>query len=247
MLPKKKGGLGLRSLHDVSKALFAKMRWKFRTSTDSLWASFMWNKYCKKLHPIIAQGYGASHVWRKMIAVRKEVEHEIWWQIKAGNSSLWFDNWTKQGVLYHIEENSKEEEVDVKEFITESGWDKVKLLQHLTTEMTKYIIKNISPPKSQSCNDVAWWMANTQGRFHVKTAWDMMRRKQEPRRDFELIWHKGLPFKLNFFIWRVWKRRIATDDNLKKMKINIVSRCWCCGWKEEETMSHLFLTAPHSQ
>ncbi|KAK4731106.1 hypothetical protein R3W88_024094 [Solanum pinnatisectum] len=27
------------------------------------------------------------------------------------------------------------------------------------------------------------------------------------------------------------------------MKINIVSRCWCCDRKEEETMTHLFLTA----
>jgi len=27
------------------------------------------------------------------------------------------------------------------------------------------------------------------------------------------------------------------------MKINIVSRCWCCDRKEEETITHLFLTA----
>ncbi|KAG5619508.1 hypothetical protein H5410_004726 [Solanum commersonii] len=26
----------------------------------------------------------------------------------------------------------------------------------------------------------------------------------------------------------VWKRKIATDDNLKIMKISIVTRCWCC-------------------
>ncbi|KAK6793505.1 hypothetical protein RDI58_006958 [Solanum bulbocastanum] len=64
-LPKDEGGLGFRSLHDVLDALFAKLWWVFRTSTNSLWSEFIWNKYCKKWHPIMAQGIGASHVWKK--------------------------------------------------------------------------------------------------------------------------------------------------------------------------------------
>ncbi|XP_049370570.1 uncharacterized protein LOC125835476 [Solanum verrucosum] len=217
--PRGEGGLGWRSLHDVSKALFAKLWWNFRTSTNTLWAFFMRNKYCKKHHPIIAQGYGTSHVWRRMTSIREEVEHEIWWQNKAGNSSFWFDNWTKQGALYHIEDTAKEEEVEVKEF---EGWDMEKLLQNLSLEMTDHIMENISPPNILFGNDVAWWMANAQGRFTVKSAWQIMRNKHENRRDYELIWNKRLPFKINFFLWRVWKRRIATDDNLKKMRINSV-------------------------
>ncbi|KAG5631515.1 hypothetical protein H5410_003232 [Solanum commersonii] len=35
---------------------------------------------------------------------------------------------------------------------------------------------------------------------------------------------KALPFKTNFFLWRDWKRRIAIDDNLRRMRINIASR-----------------------
>ncbi|KAK6789632.1 hypothetical protein RDI58_013432 [Solanum bulbocastanum] len=110
--------------------------------------------------------------------------------------------------------------------------------------MTDHIMDNIKTTNSQSGNDVAWWMGNTQGRFTVKSAWNLTRNKHEIRKDYELIWKKELPFKFSLFMWRVWKRRIATDDNLKKMKINIVSRCWCCQNKKEETMTHLFLTAP---
>ncbi|KAH0713632.1 hypothetical protein KY289_009591 [Solanum tuberosum] len=242
--PKTEGGLGWRSLHDVSKALFAKLWWNFRTATNSLWATYMWNKYCKKHHPIFAQGFSTSHVWRKMTAIREEVEHEIWWQVKAGTSSFWFDNWTKQGALYHIEENAREEEVEVKDFSTTEGWNREKILQNLSTELTDYIMENIAPQNIQSSNDVAWWMTNSQGSFTVKSAWELMRAKHDQRKDYELIWNKGLPFKINFFLWRVWKRGIATDDNLKRMKINIVSRCWCCDRKEEETITHLFLTAP---
>jgi len=77
--PKREGGLGLRSLHDVSNTMFAKLWWIVRTST-SLWSSFMCNKYCKKHHPIMAHNRGASQIWKKMMKVKEEVEHEIWWQ-----------------------------------------------------------------------------------------------------------------------------------------------------------------------
>ena len=54
-LPKKERGLSFRSIQDVSKALVAKLWWIFRVST-SLWSAYMWNKYCKKFHPILVQG-----------------------------------------------------------------------------------------------------------------------------------------------------------------------------------------------
>lgn len=91
-VPKEEGGLGFRSMHTVADALFAKLWWAFRTATDSLWANYMWNKYCKKNHLVMAQGAGASHVWRKMIQIREDLEHNIWWQMKTGEASFWFDN-----------------------------------------------------------------------------------------------------------------------------------------------------------
>nr|XP_016509522.1 PREDICTED: uncharacterized protein LOC107826990 [Nicotiana tabacum] len=75
-LPKEEGGLGFSSLNDVSRALFAKLWWRFRT-TKSLWSNFMWNKYCKKELPIVVNFWGGSHVWRQMLNAREEVEHEI--------------------------------------------------------------------------------------------------------------------------------------------------------------------------
>lgn len=59
-LPKKEGGLGLRSFFDVAKALFAKLWWKFKTS-NTLWSNFVWNKYCKRDRPqtvVWKGGYG---------------------------------------------------------------------------------------------------------------------------------------------------------------------------------------------
>lgn len=75
-LPKEEGSLGFRSLHDVSKALFAKLWWRFRT-TKLLWANFMWNKYCKKELPIVVQFREGSNVWKEMLNAREDAEYEF--------------------------------------------------------------------------------------------------------------------------------------------------------------------------
>lgn len=63
-----------------------------------------------------------------MREVREEVEHNIWCQVKSGNSSFWFDNWTKKGVLYFVEgDNIQEEELKVKDFYSNGEWVELKL------------------------------------------------------------------------------------------------------------------------
>lgn len=79
----------------------------------------MRNKYCKKDHHVVAKGIESSHVWKKVIIIREEVEHDIWWQIKTENCSFWYDNCTQQRALYFIEDAGAEvTEVEVKKFIT---------------------------------------------------------------------------------------------------------------------------------
>lgn len=51
-LPCEEGGACFRSLHDMSKALFYKLWWNFRTK-PSLWSSFLSQKYCKKLNAMV--------------------------------------------------------------------------------------------------------------------------------------------------------------------------------------------------
>jgi len=66
------------------------------------------------------------------LEVREVVEHDIWWQLKAGNSSFWYDNWTKQGALLFTEgERAREEEIEVKEYIDNGSWKMEKLQEHV--------------------------------------------------------------------------------------------------------------------
>ncbi|XP_059315840.1 uncharacterized protein LOC132066562 [Lycium ferocissimum] len=76
-VPKQEGGLGFRSIFDVSKALFTKLWWRFRT-VGTLWSTFMWNKHCKKHIPTRVQWKGGSQLWKKMLEARDAIEKEIW-------------------------------------------------------------------------------------------------------------------------------------------------------------------------
>ncbi|XP_060212018.1 uncharacterized protein LOC132639595 [Lycium barbarum] len=68
-LPIMEGGMGFRSLHDVSIALFSKLWWNFRTK-PSLWSAFMANKYCRKENPVSVQWKQGSQTWNNMIQAR---------------------------------------------------------------------------------------------------------------------------------------------------------------------------------
>nr|ANJ02814.1 reverse transcriptase with zinc-finger domain [Solanum demissum] len=151
----------------------------------------MVNKYNKKLHPVIAQAKASGLI--------------------IGLS---------RGLHFVDNENVLDEEVEVKQFITNGYWNVQKLQEVLSVDMVQHILDNISPQLVNVDNDTSWWMGNSNGKFTVKSAWNELRRKKEKIQDY--IWTKGLPIKINFFLWRAWKGRIPTDDNLKRMKISVV-------------------------
>nr|XP_016475204.1 PREDICTED: uncharacterized protein LOC107796895 [Nicotiana tabacum] len=215
-MPFDEGGIGFRSLHDVSKALFCKLWWNFRTK-PTLWSAFICQKYCKKLNAVIVPWKCGSRVWRKMLECRDLIEHQIYWKLRMGSAQFWFDNWTEIGALYF-------------QVPADFGID-------------EDIHNNIRPPTDSSQLDTPFWMLETKGHFTVKFAWDYLRRRVNPKLAYKMIWVKGLPFKISLFLWKVWKAKLSLDDILRKIGYSIPSKCWCCADPKEESLVHLFFTS----
>lgn len=55
----------------------------------------------------------------------------------------------------------------------------------------------------------------------------------------EHIW-KVMPFKVASFTWLLARKVVLTQENLKKRRFSLCSRCYLCG-EEAETVTHLFL------
>lgn len=177
--PREEGRMGLRSLHDINRALVAKLWWNFRVATKLLWAEYMWTKYCKKLHPVIVTNRGVSQIWKCMMKMREEVGHDIWWKVKAGNSNFWFENQTKLRALYFKEDQTDiNEELEVKDVIVDGKWDKQKLLNCVSEEMADFIMDKIQP-RSYSILDRSQWTGTSSDEFNVKSAYSALKCKKK--------------------------------------------------------------------
>lgn len=80
-LPRDEGGLGLRTLIDISLAIGITLWGRFRQNS-CLWAKFMLMKYCRKNHPTtVVLPFKSSAVWRRMMKAWGIAEQNIRWRI----------------------------------------------------------------------------------------------------------------------------------------------------------------------
>lgn len=89
-------------------------------------------------------------------------------------------------------------------------------------------------------------MGNSEGVFTMNSAFQIVRKSRVEVQWMDKMRITRHSFKIAFFFWRVYKIRIAIDDNLKKMKVQIVFKSRCCDEGGMETMC-LFLTTPIAQ
>ncbi|XP_075092121.1 uncharacterized protein LOC142172413 [Nicotiana tabacum] len=123
-------------------------------------------------------------------------------------------------------------------------WDDQLLDQTFNEEIAEHIRLNVHYEGSEGYWDRPYWMSTPSGKFSVSSAWQILRHRAVPNKEFKLIWIKGLPFKISFFLWRLWRQKIATDDRWRRQGQMVMSRCWCCQQPQEESIEHIFVTSP---
>lgn len=157
-LPRGECGLGFRPLVDVSKAMFTKLWWKFRTC-NSVWANFMWNKYCKKALPTLVQWKGRCQVWKMMLDNRDILEKNMWWEPRGGTTNIWYENWTKLGPLCHEADCIIRPEMEsINELMNEEGWDLDKIQQVLPKRIVNHVQQQVSNVMASTLSDRPWWL-----------------------------------------------------------------------------------------
>lgn len=76
--------------------------------------------------------------------------------------------------------------------------------------------------------------------FVFKIAWDFIRKRDCIQFSSRMIWDKHIMAKVSIFMWRLLQNGLPLDQNLKDIRIPLVSKCQCCLRGFEEDKEHLF-------
>ncbi|XP_070054105.1 uncharacterized protein [Nicotiana tomentosiformis] len=107
-----------------------------------------------------------SQLWRNMLRFREIVEDRMFWKINAGDSNLWWDNWTDMGAISRIilvgEIHGNQM---VKNLINNGNWNIEHM--HFPEFPTEHILT--IPIGDQNCPDVPIWTPNVNGTFSTSS------------------------------------------------------------------------------
>jgi len=101
-LPKKEGGLGIRTLRENNIASMLKHIWILFSDKESLWCKWIHSTFLKRKNFwVVPCPTHCSWVWRKILNLREHFQQYFKWNIGNGRSvSFWFDLWHPNGPLY---------------------------------------------------------------------------------------------------------------------------------------------------
>ena len=128
----------------------------------------------------------------------------------------------------------------VKECKLSNSWDVEFLSTLVGQDNVENIVEALAGCKEGS--DVLIWMKDDNGNFSTKSAWDYIRVQGSSMEWHPWVWHKLLPLKVSVLMWKVWFMALSVDDRLRRIGIQIVSRCDCCDEGNYEDQDHVLLT-----
>ncbi|XP_042479159.1 uncharacterized protein LOC122060066 [Macadamia integrifolia] len=245
--PKDEGGLGLRRLRDINKAMLCNMVWRVKHE-NSLACKFLRARFLRG-DGSFKKSYKPSSIWpgfRKMwdFMTTKEA-----WMIGNGDSiNFWSDKWLGGKSILELVGLEGESSLlckgKVSDFIDNFKWKLPNVISPLLHDIFEKI-RTIKIP-SYPCEDMCLWSLSSDGIFNSNSAWEDIRIRNPKVPWFSLIWGKKMQPRVSIFGWRMVHDKLPTDDVIQKRGIVLVSKCSLCGM-EAETSSHIFLQCSYSE
>lgn len=173
--PKEEGGLGIRSINTLCKASTAKRVWTLLTSSCSLWAKWMKQKYLKGIANFwsVHSAQGDSGVWKEMLNHRDVILPHIRHLVGTGSSiSFWEDPWLLEGHL-----------------IDRLGWTNMMQVGHIKASVSDFFTGASSdslPPQTLKCCRCGGWSNRL-----ISLAWALATRLFGPQ-----LWIGNSPLNL---------------------------------------------------
>ncbi|RVX09019.1 LINE-1 reverse transcriptase-like [Vitis vinifera] len=221
---KESGGLGIRKIDLLNKALLGKWIWRFACEEDMFWRKVVGVKYGQL-------GFG----WRTRedrgtfgVGVWREIMKESSWcwsniEFKVGKGtkvSFWIDYWCGNEVLSQAFPQLFTLAVQR----SASELDALGELLHMLRDL------RISLEE-----DAVIWKGEGHGRFRIRDAYKLLTGPNVITFPKKSIWVDKVPTKVAFFAWEASWEKVLTLDKLQRRGWQLPNRCFLCGCEEENT------------
>jgi len=83
------------------------------------------------------------------------------------------------------------------------------------------------------------WKLTTDGKFTCSSAWNEIREKRTKTQGNSFTWHRSIPFKCSFHLWRMLRGKLPTNEKTARFGSEPVA-CSCCIYPGWDTIEHTF-------
>ncbi|WJZ92487.1 hypothetical protein VitviT2T_011477 [Vitis vinifera] len=254
-LERKKGGLGVRHLALMNKALLGKWNWRFAIEREVLWKKVISHKYGVEEGGWCTRAERGRHgvgLWK---AIRKEwlgMYSSLAFRVGNGRRvRFWKDKWCGDEPLYESFPSlfaiSQAKDAWVSDVWNPDGvgdgWTPLfsRALNDWEIEMMEQFMLKIQAFRVQRENeDKMVWTTSKSGVFSVKSLYSILEPGGSAMFPYIGIWKASVPPKVAFFAWEASWGKILTLDQLQRRGYSLANRCFLC-LAEAETVDHLLL------
>ncbi|KAJ0572336.1 putative reverse transcriptase zinc-binding domain-containing protein [Helianthus annuus] len=220
-LPKFEGGLGIRNISDVNKALLTNHIWSLITKRESLWVKWIHSYRIKgKSFWNLSSRGSLSWGWRKLLSIRNTVRPFIWYALGDGRqANTWNDNWCECSPLSDFISPRRIHNAGFSMFSTVSDIvDDLGIWKWPAAWFDLYpVLNNLGAPNiTQNARDKLFWKDNQGHQQHFSSAqvWNSVRNRANEVAWMELVWFGQCIPRHSFHFWLVIKNKLKTQDRM---------------------------------
>ncbi|RVW28251.1 putative glucan 1,3-alpha-glucosidase [Vitis vinifera] len=253
-MPKsEKGGLGIRKIDPLNKALLGKWLWRFAVEKDNLWKLVIGVKYGQEEFGWRTKEarctYGVG-VWKEILKEAKWCWDNIKFKVGKGTKvKFWTDQWCGNAALSHsfpqLFELAVHKNATVNEMwdpsMGQGGWN---LRFHRDfndweLDLIRGLLNMLRDFRITSEEDTVLWEGGggVHGKYGVKVAYNVLAVINACTFPAKCIWVDKVPTKAAFFAWEAAWGKILTLDRLQKRGWQLPNRCFLCGCEEENVIA----------
>lgn len=152
-------------------------------------------------------------------------------RLSGGNdTSAWLEKWSRldKPLLEYVTENHHlvDNTEMVSSFVTrEEIWNTQKWRLFLPNEVVDAITE-VPPPRGEAA-DQLWWRDSSDGRFSIKSAYNLMADKESQPTDrmWKTLWKLDIPEKVKMFLWQVCHERLPINELRKRRGLSETDSC----------------------